>query len=147
MIIAGAPTVKVCLTSLFFWNPGRGSVLINAHHVFFSTFALSWFYFFFKDFVFSFFSFFCIHFWNMSAWCDISTSPIVYDLIYLCVALLGVFVGLCVFLFVLCRGAVSRWRAIVDHLFVNAACWCYSCAPSLKYWTVWQLLSLGHLNR
>lgn len=36
MIIAGAPTAKVCLTSLFFWIPGRGSVLINAHHVFFS---------------------------------------------------------------------------------------------------------------
>lgn len=35
MIIAGAPTAKVCLTSLFFWIPGRGSVLINAHHVFF----------------------------------------------------------------------------------------------------------------
>lgn len=36
MIIAGAPTAKVCLSSLFFWIPGRGSVLINAHHVFFS---------------------------------------------------------------------------------------------------------------
>lgn len=114
MIIARDPTAKVCLTSLFFWIPGRGSVLINAHHVFFSNVC------FFNGF---FFLFLSQSFWNMSvgSWrvtLYLCCRPIVFVLMYLCVCILWSGVSECIFLSV--DPVSGRWHCAMDHRLFDA---------------------------
>lgn len=102
MIIAEAPTEKVCLSSLFFWNPGRGSILINAHHVFFSTLVLSCI----------FFNRFFIFIFEICPWvaCDaISRCLLLFSIWYIYALPSRERVNVVFF------NAVTWWRAIVHH--------------------------------
>ena len=123
MIIARDPTAKVCLTSLFFWIPGRGSVLINARHVFFSMLV-------FQLIFFSFCFYFISGFWNMSVgpWCVMRylwCRPIVF-IWYIYALCSREWCFQCIFLIV--EAVSGRWRGIMDHrLFWITDCWHYLC--------------------
>lgn len=137
MIIAGAPTAKVCLSSLFFWIPGRGSVLINAHHVFFSMLVFRYLRLFFLFFL------FYLRFWNMSVgrgvWCDISMSRYCFrfDIFMRCVP--GSVVAVCF----LC--ASGEWSVTRCHgssiVLAHRLLMLFMCVDGIKWLETWQLSS------
>lgn len=107
MIIARDPTAKVCLTSLFFWIPGRGSVLINAHHVFFSMLVFRRFFFLF------YLRFFEICPWVLSVWCDISYVALLFSFWYIYALCSREWCSECIFL----AGGSGEWPVTrpMDH--------------------------------
>lgn len=111
-----------------FLESTSGSVLINAHHVFFWTFALSS-------------TLFCFSLWFFVSIFDICPWVAACDAISLCLLLFSIWYIYAMpsreCLLICFYAAVTWWRVIDDHRFENADCWRYLCVGTTKCLVSW----------